>query len=193
MAQCRGIIDDQQLSKDVCAAGLLYSICFRDGIKALGWMPITGTDTSRKNLQDAQDWLLAHLATSNMTQTIPNENQTQNFISTSNHTTNINKTNIKFNHVTEDYDNVTNTESRYEYTTVQTFTDSLTDMIADIASAYFYNVTNKNKSVNTIVSKSTDLSNASMIKDKNMSEITAPDAVKGAIEIRKLTSQKRKE
>lgn len=124
MAQCRGIIDDQQLYKDVCAAALLYSICFRDGIKALGWTPDTITDASRKNLEDARNWLLAHLGTNNATETPPNEAQNQNFISIYNDTTNINKTNTKYDLLAKEYDNVTSSQSEYEFTTIRTFTDS---------------------------------------------------------------------
>lgn len=193
MAQCRSIIDDQQLSKDVCAAGLLYSICFRDGIKALGWTPITSTDTSRKHLQDARNWLLAHLGTSNTTETISNETQSHKFLSIYNGTTNINKTNIKHNRTSEQYENVTNSGSAYEYTTAQTLTDPLQNkinftngIITDTASANFYNDSNTNNPVNVQVSKTIDLSNSFMINDKNKSKITTHDAVEGATPKRNL-------
>lgn len=183
MAQCRGIIDDQQLFKDVCAAGLLYSVCFRDGIKALGWTPITRTDANRKNLQDARDWLLAHLGTSNITETISNETQSQNLISIYNDMNNINKTDITYNRIAEEYNKVTNTANGYEYTTVQTLTDTFAkDVIADNTPVHSYNVTNTKNSVNTVVPKTEDVRNSSMIKEKNISETTAPDAVEDAVQ-----------
>lgn len=123
MAQCREIIDDQQLSKDVCAAGLLYIICFRDGINALGWAPVTGTDASRKNLQDARDWLLAHLVTSNTSDTMLNKTQSLNLPNENNDIININKNNTKYNPIAEENDNVTNTESGHEITTLRTLSD----------------------------------------------------------------------
>lgn len=187
MVQCRSIIDDQQLSKDICAAGLLYGICFRDGIKALGWTPITSTGISRKHLQDARDWLLAHLGgTSNTTETISNETQSHKFLSIYNGTSNITKTNTKHNRLAQQYENVTNTGSEYEYTTAQTLTDSLKNKInftnrimPDTTSTHFYNDTNTNNPVNTLVSRTIDLSNSFMINNKNRSEITEPDTVEG--------------
>lgn len=188
MAQCRDIIDNQQLSKDVCAAGLLYSICFRDGIKALGWTPNTGTDVSRKNLQDARDWLLAHLGTSNTTETIPNKAQNQRFISIHNDTSNINNT--KYSRIAKEYDNVTNPESGYEFITVQTLNDSFSKKI-NFANGTITDIaltnTNTNSSENKLqVSKTVVFGNSFIIREKNMSEITTPDAVEEEIHKRNL-------
>lgn len=189
MAQCRGIIDDQQLSKDVCAAGLLYSICFRDGINALGWTPIAGTDASRKNLQDARDWLLAHLGTNNTIETLLNAPESQNFTRIYNDTASINKSNTKYNRIDEE----TGMENGNEYATVQTLPESIENkinvsksMVTDIASAYFYNITNTNNSVNMVVTKTAELNISFIIKNNKMSELTAHDTVEDAIQKRNL-------